>query len=119
MAETHQKKTKQPPSPVLTEVTGQEILTLKLVGRLYATTTGKTWQKALGLLEQEKPEQVVIDAEGMTYCDLSAVGLLLELKRRQMRAGNRFNVYIHDILSRELFERTISTSSSGCIRLRS
>jgi phospholipid/cholesterol/gamma-HCH transport system permease protein len=69
------------------EVTGEEILTLKLVGRLDATTTGTTWQKALGLLDQEKPRQIVIDAEEMTYCDLSGIGLLLELKRGQIRTG--------------------------------
>jgi phospholipid/cholesterol/gamma-HCH transport system permease protein len=92
MEETHLKTTNQPTSPVLLEVTGQEVLTLKLVGRLDATTTGKAWQKALGLLEQEKPQDIVIDAEGMTYCDLSGIGLLLELKRRQMRVGSEIEI---------------------------
>ena len=39
------------------------------------------------------------------------------LGRVKFMFPNRFNVYIHDTPSRELFEKTVRTSSSGCIRI--
>ena len=92
MEEAHLKRNSQSPSPVVLEVTGEEFLTLKLAGRLDATTTGKIWQKASELLVREKPQRMVVDAEGINYCDISGIGLLLELKRGQMRAGNEIEI---------------------------
>ena len=109
MEKNHLNPTSQSISPVIVEVRDQESLALKLVGRLDATTTGKAWEDALGLMEKEKPQRIVIEAEGMTYCDISGIGLLLELKRRQMRAGNEIEIRglrpeFHELLT--LFDPT-------------
>lgn len=39
------------------------------------------------------------------------------LGRVKFMFPNRFNVYLHDTASRELFEKTLRTFSSGCIRI--
>jgi len=44
-------------------------------------------------------------------------GSLNALGRIKFMFPNRFNVYLHDTPSRELFERTVRTFSSGCIRV--
>jgi len=44
-------------------------------------------------------------------------GPLNSLGRVKFMLPNRFNVYIHDTSSRELFDRTVRDFSSGCIRI--
>lgn len=61
--------------------------TLRLAGRLDATTTGDVWRAAIAALEQESPAKVVVDASELVYCDGVGAALLVEIERRQ-RAGS-------------------------------
>lgn len=72
---------------------GEEgLLTLTIEGRLDSATTGKIWREATAALAEASPKRVVLDASGITYCDGSGVGLLVELRRRQRAAGGEVEI---------------------------
>ncbi len=58
-----------------------------LTGRLDSNTVGPPWRAALAFLEQEHPARVELDCAQVTYCDLSGIGFLLDLRRRQEARG--------------------------------
>jgi len=74
------------------EVGGKGLLTLTIEGRLDSTTTGRIWREAIEALEQVSPTRVVINSSGIDYCDGSGIGLLVELRRRQQRAGGEMEI---------------------------
>lgn len=55
-------------------------LVLTLQGRLDWRSVGNIWRKAIHTINEAKPETLVINAEKVTYCDGSGIGLLFELK---------------------------------------
>ncbi len=63
-------------------------LTLLLKGRLDSSSTGALWREATKAART--PEELIVDATGVTYCDLSGIGLLVDLRRRQAEAGRPF-----------------------------
>lgn len=62
-------------------------LVLAITGRLDADSVGPLWTEASLLLKSRTPAQLIIDASGVTFCDGAGLGLLLELRARQHRAG--------------------------------
>ena len=58
-----------------------------------------------------------ISSAGFPYKLRQDPGPMNALGRVKFMFPNRFNVYLHDTPHRELFDRTVRTFSSGCIRL--
>lgn len=67
-------------------------VTVRITGRLDATTTGAAWREATRALGRTKPSRVLLDASGITYCDGAGAALLLELQRRQTEAGGELAI---------------------------
>jgi phospholipid/cholesterol/gamma-HCH transport system permease protein len=63
---------------------------LHLGGRLDSRTTGGVWRRLQEALHT--PADLVLDASGIRYCDISGVGVLLEIRRRQQAAGRSFRI---------------------------
>jgi murein L,D-transpeptidase YcbB/YkuD len=58
-----------------------------------------------------------VTAQGFKYRLVQDPGPWNALGRIKFMFPNRFNVYLHDTPSRELFKKTTRTFSSGCIRI--
>jgi murein L,D-transpeptidase YcbB/YkuD len=58
-----------------------------------------------------------VDPRRIPYRIVQQPGPKNALGRVKFMFPNRFHVYLHDTPSRELFERTVRTFSSGCIRI--
>ena len=67
-------------------------LRLIIEGRLDAENTAPLWARAVKKLADTKPEMLVIDANAVEYCDATGIGLLLELKRRQLENNRRIQI---------------------------
>ncbi len=67
-------------------------LRLKLTGRLDAAATGAVWKQAQKVLAQRPSPHLLIDASEISTCDSAGIGLLVELGRRQLQAGHRYEI---------------------------
>lgn len=67
-------------------------LTLRIEGRLDAVTTAGVWRRATSVLAKTPPPHLVVDASGIEYCDVSGIGLLVELHRRQQHTGGQLEI---------------------------
>ena len=67
-------------------------MTITLKGQLDSKTTGKIWRDNLSILDKKRPNNLIVDASGLVYCDGSGTGLLVELKRRQLVQGSQFEL---------------------------
>ncbi|HKQ31821.1 MAG TPA: ABC transporter permease, partial [Thermodesulfobacteriota bacterium] len=67
-------------------------LILKIKGRLDAYTTGKIWKDAGSELDKSNPGKLIIDGEGIEYCDASGIALLIELKLLQEKKGGSYEL---------------------------
>ena len=56
---------------------------ITISGRLDTNTAGKAWEQLLTSIATATPDKLSIDASGISYCDMSGIGLFLELKRIQ------------------------------------
>ncbi|HOW58327.1 MAG TPA: MlaE family lipid ABC transporter permease subunit [Candidatus Omnitrophota bacterium] len=67
---------------------GGKIL-LFLSGHFSAKTAGGVWQESTTLLHATQPRELVLDVSGLTYCDMTGIGLIRELKAFQgsLKAG--------------------------------
>lgn len=65
-------------------------LTIHLAGRLDSRTTGSVWRRVHEVLRT--PADLVLDASGIRYCDISGVGVLLEIRRLQQAAGRSLQI---------------------------
>ena len=70
--------------------TGSEGLTIHLKGRLDSRTTGSVWRRVQDALRT--PADLVLDASGIRYCDISGVGVFVDLRHRQQTAGRSFRI---------------------------
>ncbi len=86
---------------------GVKGLTLHIEGQLDSRTTGPIWQQVQAALQQ--PANLVLNASGVRYCDISGVGLLVDLRRRQEEAGRAFRI---EGLAEE-FERLLAMFDQG------
>jgi phospholipid/cholesterol/gamma-HCH transport system permease protein len=84
--------TLQPSCSYHAEPAGDGSQTMTLAGRLDVNSTGTIWRDALLLLEEEKPDRVVLDMSGVTYCDAAGIALLLALRRQQTSLGGNLTI---------------------------
>jgi phospholipid/cholesterol/gamma-HCH transport system permease protein len=76
------------PASIRVDASGPGGLLLTIEGRLDSATTAKVWREATSAIEKMSPSRVVVDASKINYCDVSGIGLLVEiLRRQQMRGG--------------------------------
>ena len=61
-------------------------------GRLDSRTVGTLWRETARALAATVPAALVVDAAGIDYCDISGVGYLIDLRRRQQAAGMAFEI---------------------------
>lgn len=73
----------------------KEEVVLVFKGRLDARNTGDLWRQAMAELKGHVPSRLVIEAEGVDYCDGSGAGLLFALRLRGKREG--FTVEIRSL----------------------
>lgn len=69
-----------------------DTLKLKIKGRLDVYTTGKIWKDSSSVIEKSNPAKLIIDAEGIEYCDASGIALLIELRLSQEKTGGGFEI---------------------------
>ncbi|MBW2145563.1 MAG: MlaE family lipid ABC transporter permease subunit [Deltaproteobacteria bacterium] len=81
-----------PSVSVDTDVRWPELLTLTIKGRLDSNTTGGIWREVTDVLERTSPTRLVVEASRIDYCDGAGIGLLMELRRRQHRAGGEVEI---------------------------
>ncbi len=67
-------------------------LVLKIKGRLDVYSTGKIWKDSSSELEKSAPRKLIIDGEGIEYCDATGIALLIELKLIQEKKGGIFEL---------------------------
>ncbi len=79
-------------SSLRAEAAGGGGLDLFLRGRIDSRSVGEVWGEAAALVEEKKPSRLTIDGGGVTYCDVSGIGLLIDLKSRQERGGGSFEL---------------------------
>ncbi len=61
-------------------------------GTLDAASLGQIWPRAVRVLEEHRPQNLIVDAAGVTYCDGAGVGLLVELRRLQEDRGGSIEI---------------------------
>jgi phospholipid/cholesterol/gamma-HCH transport system permease protein len=82
-----------PPQTARIESQGDaERLVIALGGRLASETTGAVWREAMAQLQERRPAELVVDASGLDYCDVTGASLLLALRRNQEARGGRFEL---------------------------
>ncbi|MFH1076409.1 MAG: MlaE family lipid ABC transporter permease subunit [Pseudomonadota bacterium] len=70
-----------------------EVIKLTIQGHLDSDSTEIIWQEAIAALAtQSAVRSVVVDASGISYCDISGIALLFELCRRGQGAGNKVEI---------------------------
>jgi phospholipid/cholesterol/gamma-HCH transport system permease protein len=69
-----------------------ERLVIALGGRLASETTGAVWREAMAQLQARRPAELVVDASGLDYCDVTGASLLLALRRNQEAREGHFEL---------------------------
>jgi phospholipid/cholesterol/gamma-HCH transport system permease protein len=69
---------------------GQASVILK--GRLDRDTIASIWQQSTERLRREKPEHLIVQAAGITYCDGIGIALLVEYKQIQRQNEGRIEI---------------------------
>ncbi len=81
------------PLPTLEAVTdGTNTLRLRINGRLDVYSTGEVWNDSVSAIKKSRPDNLVIDAKGIDYCDASGIALLINLKLHQEKRGGSFQI---------------------------
>lgn len=81
-----------PAASIRADASGPGGLSLTIEGRLDSATTAKVWREATGAIEKTSPSRVVVDASKIDYCDVSGIGLLVEILRRQASKGGKAEI---------------------------
>jgi phospholipid/cholesterol/gamma-HCH transport system permease protein len=63
-----------------------------LSGRLNTASVSDLWDSAMTLLEKTACRKIIVDASGLEYCDGAGIGLLFELRKKQMRLGGELEI---------------------------
>ncbi len=89
------KRTNKAVASLKAQRKGEEEVVLVFEGRLDARSTGDLWRQAMAELKGHVPSRLVIEAQGVDYCDGSGAGLLFALRLRGKREG--FTVEIRSL----------------------
>lgn len=71
---------------------GADALTLRLEGRLDASSVADLWDEVTGAVDAARPRALIVDAQAVVYCDGAGVGLLASLRRRQRARSGDFDL---------------------------
>jgi len=74
------------------EIGEKGTLNLSINGRLDSKTTGRIWSEAMLAIKNTSPEEILVDAGGLNYCDGTGIALLFDLKLMQERKGGKFEI---------------------------
>jgi phospholipid/cholesterol/gamma-HCH transport system permease protein len=74
------------------EMTHDGSMKLTFVGRLDSSTTGNVWRQATAAVSGSKAEYVVVDANGVEYCDGAGIALLVHLRHLQDKAAGNLRI---------------------------
>ncbi len=74
------------------EIGEKGTLNLSINGRLDSKTTGRIWSEAMLAVKNTSPEEILVDAGGLSYCDGTGIALLFDLKLMQERKGGKFEI---------------------------
>jgi phospholipid/cholesterol/gamma-HCH transport system permease protein len=80
------------PATVRGETDAEGRLVLRLAGRLDAQHSGGIWAQALRLARRAAGKRVIVDAQGVTYCDGAGIALLVDLRRAVARRGGELEL---------------------------
>lgn len=72
--------------------TGDSDLTIRLMGRLDAFSTGSIWREAVDGVKERKWQQVIVEAGEVDYIDGAGIGLLVQLMTIQTQGGDRVDI---------------------------
>lgn len=72
--------------------TDRNKVVISFSGQLNLHTTAELWHSCMALQERYKPKLLTVDVKNMDYCDGAGMGLLLELKRRQLQNNKKFDI---------------------------
>ena len=67
-------------------------LSFKLSGTLDSSSVSDLWEKSMAIIEDNRPNLLVVDAKGIDYCDGSGIGLLVEFIRRMIGIGGKCEI---------------------------
>lgn len=81
------------PGEIRAEFDPSGILKLHLAGHLDSGSTGGVWNQAMAALDQASAKRIVVDATDVDYCDISGIGLFVEVRRRQLKKGGEFEIH--------------------------
>jgi phospholipid/cholesterol/gamma-HCH transport system permease protein len=70
----------------------EEKTSLRLSGNLDAETVASVWNETTGELNTLKTRLLVLDVSGVEQCDMTGIGLILELKNLQESSGGKFQI---------------------------
>jgi len=88
---------------VLANIDDQGHMILTLSGRLDSFTTGNVWKRISEALKEASPQKIIVDASGVEYADGTGVGLLTNLRIRQLKLGGEVEITgLRDELRRHL-----------------
>lgn len=88
---------------VLTNIDDQGRMVLTLSGRLDSFTSGRAWKQISEVLKEDSPQKIIVDVSGIEYADGTGVGLLTNLRIRQLKLGGEVEITgLRDELRRHL-----------------
>ena len=81
-----------PAATLIVDDSRPEQLLLTISGRLDLAGATALWQTACELIEQRRPRQLKLIATDIDYCDGTGIGLLVEMERKTLLHGGRFEL---------------------------
>jgi phospholipid/cholesterol/gamma-HCH transport system permease protein len=78
-----------------TEELSQDTLKLIFSGRLDINLVAKLWTTSLSIVENRKPETLILELGDVNYCDGSGIALIQTLQRKQQQ--NNRKVLLHNL----------------------
>jgi phospholipid/cholesterol/gamma-HCH transport system permease protein len=67
-------------------------LSFLLVGELNIDAVANLWKQCMSKLDAVKPNSLIVNAEGLSYCDSAGISFLLELKKYQRSQNKQFEL---------------------------
>lgn len=77
---------------IIVDDTDPASIKINFSGQLSFHSTPSVWQSCMKLQKRYTPRILTIDVQNVDYCDGAGIGLLLELKRRQIQHGKQFHI---------------------------